>query len=83
MRTLLKPLSQLPLLAFVWLLLAVRPANAKRLEEVFGDMLAMRESDPQGFTLMIVSVGLIFSLATIIMAATIAYYIRHTLKKNQ
>lgn len=63
-------------------LFSIGPAWAKPIEDVFSEMLAIRESDPAGFTVMIVSIGLIFTLAFALMFATMAYYVRAYLKKK-
>lgn len=59
------------------------PARAKAIEEVFSEMLALRESDPSGFTIMVVSITLIFSLAFALMFATMGYYVKHYLRKRK
>ncbi|MCC7531006.1 MAG: hypothetical protein IT342_20980 [Candidatus Melainabacteria bacterium] len=57
-------------------------AYAKPIEDVFSEMLALRETEPAGFWAMVSSVGLLFALAFGLMALTMRYYVRHWFKRK-
>ncbi len=61
---------------------SISAVYAKPLEDIFAEMLALRETDPAGFWAMISCIGLLFTLAFGLMALTMGYYIRHWLKRK-
>lgn len=66
-------------MAYVYSISAV---YAKPIEDIFSEMLALRETDPAGFWSMVVSIGLLFTLAFGLMALTLGYYVRHWFKRK-
>ncbi len=75
----LKRLAQALPLAYVC---SISTAYAKPIEDVFNEMLALRETEPAGFWAMVSSVGLLFALAFGLMALTLGYYVRHWFKRK-
>ncbi len=61
---------------------SISAAYAKPIEDIFNEMLALRETDPAGFWAMVSSVGLLFALAFGLMALTMGYYVRHWFKRK-
>ncbi len=57
-------------------------AHAKPIEDIFNEMLALRETDAPGFWAMICCIGLLFTLALGLMALTMGYYVRHWFKRK-
>lgn len=64
-------------------LLSISAVYAKPIEDVFSEMLAIRETDPAGFWAMVCSIGLLFSLAFGLMALTMGYYVKHWFSKKK
>lgn len=61
---------------------SISAVYAKPIEDIFNEMLALRETDPGGFWAMVTSVGLLFALAFGLMALTMGYYVRHWFKRK-
>lgn len=61
---------------------SISAVYAKPLEDIFAEMLALRETEPAGFWAMISCIGLLFALAFGLMALTMGYYVRHWLKRK-
>ena len=68
---------------FALVLLAASPAGAKTIEEAFHDMAVVQGDDPNGFTLMIVSVVLLMTMATTLMVITGMYMYKPRLKEEE
>jgi hypothetical protein len=75
----LKRFGPATLMAYVCSISAV---YAKPIEDIFAEMLALRETDPAGFWAMVSSIGLLFALAFGLMALTMGYYVRHWFKRK-
>ena len=61
---------------------SISTAYTKPIEDIFSEMLALRETDPAGFWAMVSSIGLLFTLAFGLMALTMGYYVRHWFKRK-
>jgi len=57
-------------------------AYAKPIEDIFSEMLSLRESDPAGFWAMVTCIVLLFTLAFSLMVATMGYYVRNWSKRK-
>ncbi len=55
---------------------------AKSIEDIFTEMLSIRETDPAGFWSMVTCIALLFALAFGLMALTMGYYVRHWFKRK-
>lgn len=75
----LKHLSALLAMAYTCCISAV---YAKPIEDVFNEMLALRETEPAGFWAMVSCIVLLFALAFGLMIMTMGYYVRHWTKKK-
>lgn len=67
------------MMAYVYSISAV---YAKPIEDIFNEMMALRETEPAGFWAMICCISLLFALAFGLMALTMGYYVRNWFKRK-
>lgn len=56
---------------------------AKQVSEAIKDMGAVQGEDPNGYMLMVISIGLLFFLAAALIAGTMMYMFKGNKKKNR
>ncbi|MCC6978962.1 MAG: hypothetical protein IT343_11620 [Candidatus Melainabacteria bacterium] len=78
----MKTFKQLPILFTASYFHCISAAYAKPIEDVFNEMLALRETEPAGFWAMVACIALLFGLAFGLMLITMGYYVRHWAKKK-
>ena len=78
----MKTFKQLPTLLAALYFYCASAVYAKPIEDVFNEMLALRETEPAGFWAMVSCIVLLFGLAFGLMFLTMGYYVRNWTKKK-
>ncbi len=68
-------LTRVLVVALGWLLMTV-PAFAKQVGEALSDMSEVEQSDPGGYTLMVISICLLFVVASVLIGVTTWFMIK-------
>lgn len=63
-------------------LCSISTVYAKPIEDIFNEMLSLKDTEPGGFWAMVISIGLLFALAFGLMALTMGYYVKHWFKRK-